>query len=412
MRRIVIVGAGQAGMLLALGLQQLGYEITVVTDRPAEEMRTGRVLSNQCMFDKALQFERKQGLNFWDGQVPPVTGIAFGAAGEPGSTTPAISWQSPLDDPAQSVDQRVKMSDWLTEFTGRGGELRIGSVSPDDLEELAREFELVLVAAGRGPQFGKLFARDEARSVFAEPQRGISLLYLVPTGSTAPDWYQGVTFGLCAEGEFFSLPVLSVSGPVHGIYFSGINGGPLDCWSDVTDADQFFERAEKAIARHFPWLAPVTAGTQPSGPLDFLHGRINPVVRNPVGTLDSGARVLAMGDTAVTNDPIAGQGANMAAHCAAAYQRTILEQGTEPFDEQFMRRSFDRFWDIAQHATRFSNDLLLPPPQHVLATLATAQTVPEVAHRFAHLFNDPSDYTGWLTDEKSAMQYLAEASSR
>ncbi|MBP2329895.1 hypothetical protein JOF56_010280 [Kibdelosporangium banguiense] len=410
MRRIVIVGAGQAGMLLALGLQRHGYQITVVTDRSAEELRTGRVLSNQCMFDKALRFERDQGLNFWDGRVPPVNGIAFGAAGEAGTTSPAISWQAPLDNPGQSVDQRVKMSDWLTEFADRGGEVRFSRMTPEDLEELAREFELVLVAAGRGPQFGKLFARDDSRSVFSEPQRGISLIYVVPTGSEAPDWYQGVTFGLCADGEFFSLPVLSVNGPVHGLYFSGINGGPIDCWSDITDAGQFFEQAEKVLRNHFPWLAPITEGTQPAGPLDFLHGRISPVVRDAVGTLDSGAKVLAMGDTAVTNDPIAGQGANMAAHCAAAYQRTILEQGAEPFDEQFMRRSFDRFWDTAQHATRFSNDLLLPAPRHVVATLATAQTVPAVAHRFAQLFNDPSDYTGWLTDEAAAMQYLTAAS--
>ncbi len=404
MRRIVVVGAGQAGMLLALGLQQHGYEVTVITERSAEQIRDGRVISNQCMFDRALQHERSQGLNFWDGTAPPVTGIRFGA-GAPGLADPVISWESPLDRPAQSVDQRRKMSDWLTEFADRGGEIRGGRVEPSGLDALAAEFELVLVAAGRGPQFGELFVRRPELSPFSEPQRAISLLYLKPN---RPELYQGVTFGLAQDGEFFSLPVLSVHGPVYGIYFSGYAGRSLDCWDDVQSAEHFYELAGKAFAQNFPWLSSTLDNAEPAGPLDYLKGRITPVVRNPVGTLDSGAKVLAMGDTAVTNDPIAGQGANMAAHCAAAYQRTILEQGEQPFDEEFMHRAFDRFWDTARHAVTFSNDLLRPPPPHIMATFAAAQVNPVVAHRFAHIFNDTSDYTAWLTDEQVAMRYLEE----
>jgi hypothetical protein len=411
MRRIVVVGAGQAGMLLALGLQQQRYQVTVITERDADEVRNGRVISNQCMFDRALRHERGQGLNFWDDQAPPVTGIGF-TAGEPGGQQPVIAWQSPLDKPAQSVDQRRKMFDWLNEFARRGGEIRVGRVDHAGLENLAAEFELVLVAAGRGPQFGTLFARDDALSPFTEPQRAVSLMYLAPSGSEPLDVYQGVTFAMAVEGEFFALPVLSVNGPVYGIYFSGCPGSSLDCWDDITDAEQFFEVAEHSMRTHFPWLAAIMRNAQPNGPLDFLRGRITPVVRNPVGTLDSGAKVLAMGDTAVTTDPIAGQGANMAAHCAATYQQVILDQGDKPFDEEFMHRSFTSYWEIAKHATRFSNDLLAPVPPHVMATLYVAQTVPEVAHRFAQIFNDNSDYTAWLTDEKTALRYLADARAR
>ena len=44
MRRIGIVGAGQAGLHLGIGLLQHGYEVTIVTDRTAEDIRTGRVM--------------------------------------------------------------------------------------------------------------------------------------------------------------------------------------------------------------------------------------------------------------------------------------------------------------------------------------------------------------------------------
>ena len=65
MRRIAIVGGGQAGMPLALGLLDKGYEVTVATNRTPDDVKKGRVMSSQCMFDISLQFERDLGLNFW-----------------------------------------------------------------------------------------------------------------------------------------------------------------------------------------------------------------------------------------------------------------------------------------------------------------------------------------------------------
>jgi hypothetical protein len=44
--------------------------------------------------------------------------------------------------------------------------------------------------------------------------------------------------------------------------------------------------------------------------------------------------------------------------------------------------------------------------------LAAAQELPEVAHRFAHLFDDPADYTAWLADSEAASRYVEEARSR
>jgi 2-polyprenyl-6-methoxyphenol hydroxylase-like FAD-dependent oxidoreductase len=396
---------------LALGLRRHEYDVTVVTERTAEDLRDGRVISNQCLFEPALRHERSLGLNLWDDRVPPVEGIGFGAAGEPGSTEPAIAWEAKLDHQAESVDQRLKMSDWLVEFERRGGEVRSGKAGPAELEELAREFDLVLVAAGRGAQVNGLFPRDAARSRFDAPQRAISLTYGKPTGAALPV-YPGVMFGLAPAGEVFALPVLTTTGPVCGICFFAVPGGPLDRFDGVTDPDEHYELTKTLLREQFPWLEPITDGLTPRGPLDILSGRITPVVRHAVGTLPSGAKVLAVGDSAVTNDPIAGQGANMATRCAAVYQEAILAHGDRPFDEAFMRATFERYWGFARHATLFSNDLLEPSPPHVLATLAAAQELPEVAHRFAHLFDDPADYTAWLADAEVSSRYLEEARSR
>jgi 2-polyprenyl-6-methoxyphenol hydroxylase-like FAD-dependent oxidoreductase len=405
MRRIVIIGAGQAGLVLALGLQQQGYPVTVVAEREADAVRAGRLISNQCIFHPALVRERELGINFWDEQAPPTGEVSFSAPG-PGVEGPAILWRSVFDQPAQSVDQRIKVSDWMTEFARLGGEIRIQRVTPDDLDSYAREFELVLVAAGRGPQFDALFPRNPEFSPYDKPQRRIGVLYV------NREILPGLTFGLGPEGEFFALPVLSVNGPVVGVGFFGIPGRAMDIWDDVTDIEQHIEMGRDLLRAHFPWHADILLKAEPAGPLEMLHGQITPIVRHPVGTLPSGRRVLAMGDTAVTNDPVGGQGANMAAHAAKSYHEAIVAQGDRPFDEEFMRGAFDRYWAVASHATRFNNDLLAPPPPHVLATLDAAQRLPEVAHRFARLFENPVDYTGWLTDPAVSMRYLEEAAAR
>jgi len=146
MRRIAIVGAGQSGLQLALGLLETGYDVTVLTNRTADEIRNGKVMSSQCMFHTALQTERDLGLNFWEEQCPAVEGIGFNLVDlENGGKV--FQWSARLERYAQSVDQRVKMPFWIEEFQRRGGKLVMQDVGIDELEQLTQDYELVLLAA-------------------------------------------------------------------------------------------------------------------------------------------------------------------------------------------------------------------------------------------------------------------------
>ncbi len=80
-RKILIVGAGQSGLQLAHGLLQNGYDVTLMSARTAREIRAGRVMSTQAMFDAALQHERDLGLSFWEDEAPHFDGIGFSLAG-------------------------------------------------------------------------------------------------------------------------------------------------------------------------------------------------------------------------------------------------------------------------------------------------------------------------------------------
>ncbi len=96
MRKILIVGGGQAGLQLGLGLVLNGYDVTVVSNRTPDDIRTGRVMSSQCMFHTALQHERDLGISYWEEECPPVEGIALSVPAPDGNGK-AIALASRLD---------------------------------------------------------------------------------------------------------------------------------------------------------------------------------------------------------------------------------------------------------------------------------------------------------------------------
>lgn len=166
MRKILIVGAGQAGLQLALGLLNHGqYEVTVMSQRTAEEIRAGSVLSTQCMFAAALAMEHNAiGADLW---TPQKTGHRIDGIGVsvPGASDggPAINWLGHLTGYAQSIDQRLKMSTLLDLVAKSGGNVVIHPATNSDLDHLAGLYDLVVVAAGKGDVVA-LFDRDSARS--------------------------------------------------------------------------------------------------------------------------------------------------------------------------------------------------------------------------------------------------------
>src|SRR5215203_4057956 len=110
-RKIAIVGAGQAGMVLAFGLLKEGYEVTVFEGRPADEIEKGAIFGTAMVFDRQLNVERRLGLHEWEGQAPVCNGMHSTLRLPNGEII--LQVQGGLDETCQGVDGRLKTSTWL-----------------------------------------------------------------------------------------------------------------------------------------------------------------------------------------------------------------------------------------------------------------------------------------------------------
>jgi Styrene monooxygenase A putative substrate binding domain len=406
MRTITIVGGGQSGLQLGCGLAERGYDVRIVQNRTADQIREGKVLSSQCMFGAALQIERDLGLNFWEETCPTVDSINFCVPAPDGSSQKAIDWNGTLDRPAQSVDQRIKIPAWIAEFERRGGHMTIHDAGIADLEAYARKSDLVIVASGKG-EIATLFQGNAEQSPFDKPQRALALTYV--HGMTPRADHSGVNFNLIPTvGEYFVFPALTVSGPCDIMVFEGLPGGPMDCWTDVKTPSEHLARSRWILDRFLPWEADRCRNLELTDANGILSGGFTPIVRNPVGFLPSGAPVFGMADSVCLNDPITGQGSNSAAKAAKVYTDAIIGHGDQLFDISFMQATFNTYWRYAQYVVGWTNALLRPPPQHVLKLLTAAQSQPALAKRIANAFDHPPDLFPWFAVPEEADQYLRQ----
>jgi Styrene monooxygenase A putative substrate binding domain len=408
MRKVLIVGAGQSGLQLALTLLEHDFEVTVMSARTPEEIREGRVMSTQALFGPALRHERDHELNLWEEATVPFEGIGVSIAAPDSSR--ALDWVAKLDEPGQSVDQRVKMAGWLELFEERGGQLVIHGVTTADLDKLAAMYDLTIVAAGKG-ELVALFDRDPARSPYTTPQRALSLVYThgIEPRPEHPD-YTAVRFNIIpGVGELFMIPCYTVTGNCDILFFEGVPGGPLDVFTDRPDPDEHLRRILELMRTYLPWEYERSRNAVLTDPGGALAGGYTPVVRRPVGELPSGNVVFGMADVVVANDPITGQGSNNASHCAATYLTEMLAHDGA-FDRAWMERTFEKYWEYARHVTDWTNAMLQPPPQHVMEILGAASQNPVVAKRFVNGFADPTDFDRWFMAPDKAAAFLAEAS--
>jgi Styrene monooxygenase A putative substrate binding domain len=402
----LIVGAGQSGLQLGIGLLDDGHDVTVVSNRTPEALRTGRLTSGQCMFGVALATERALGIDLWEHECPQAEGMAISAA-NPAGGGPLVDWAARLDQAAMSVDQRVKMPAWMELFERRGGRLEIAQAGIADLERYRDTHDLVIIAAGRG-ETSKLFGRIPELSPFEQPQKLVAIVAV--TGVAArPEW-DAVCFNLIpGVGENIVVPTLTPSGPGHLIVFQLVPGGPWDCFAEADSVEKHLAISKRLQKEFVPQMYERCRDAEPMDATAFLFGGVTPVVREAVGQLPSGRLVLGIGDTVVVNDPLTAPGANSAAKAADAYLSAIRAHGDAPYDRAFMQDTWNGFWNSTMRfVCEWNNTLLRGMPEHILRALVAANEVPAIRDRFVNGFANPADYFDWLVSPDDAAGFLEQ----
>lgn len=401
MRKIAIVGAGQAGMVLAFGLLEEGCEVTVFESRTPDQIERGPILSTAMVFDRQLDVERRLGMHGWEGKAPVCNGMHATLRLPNGE--PVLEVQGGLDETCQGVDARLKTSTWLREFERRGGRVAIGEIDLSRLDRIAAEHDLVVVASGKG-NLSNLFERDTERCLFDSPARRLGAVMLKNVQEWPEIPYTTLKFHFCMEaGETFAIPFYSHSGPCRSVVFEAPAGSPMDLWGSVTNGEEALATAKRIIRAFMPQDWPNYQHAELVDDRAWLKGAITPTVRKPVSVLPSGRTVMALGDAAIVNDPITGTGANDAVRMADRLTWAILAHDNRPFTADWMRGVFDAHYEaVGRHTMRFTKLMTEPMPDPAWKILQAAARSRGVAQTFVNVYTDIKQSMRWWTEMEAA----------
>jgi 2-polyprenyl-6-methoxyphenol hydroxylase-like FAD-dependent oxidoreductase len=408
MASIGIVGAGTAGLHLGLKLLSHGVPVTLYAEQDPAKLREGRLPNTVAHHPPTRARELELGVDHWSGPQADMHHLGIHVNAGPQS----FSLRGRMEKASIFVDYRLYQPRLAEDFVARGGTLEVLPVDLAVLESLSLKHDLVVVATGRNG-LTSLFPRIPELSPHTKPAR---LLFAALLKGVRMEEPLGMNAHLVpGQGEIFEAQVISRQGRVPSILIEALPEGELAVLSTQRyDADpRAFEQLLMDRLRRF---APATyARVNPEefgvlGPLDWIQGAFTPVVRRGWAPLSNGRCVMAVGDTHVTNDPVAGQGANAASGSAFALAECIVEAlgSRRSLDEAFCRDAADKTWAAVAPTTHWTNALLQPPPPHVVDLLVAGSQEPKVADAFASAFMVPEHILGACASPEAAAAFIAK----
>jgi 2-polyprenyl-6-methoxyphenol hydroxylase-like FAD-dependent oxidoreductase len=385
-RHIGIVGAGIAGLHLALYLQKHGVDATLITDRAPEDYRNIRLLNTVAHHHVTIAREDYLGVNHWKDPKDHYYyhDHAFNFP-EP------IKFRGYFSKASRAVDYRIYLPALMEDFQRRGGKIEYRRIEEGDIGPLVARFDLLVVAAGKGP-LGQLFAYRPEQTPYSQPQRRLCVgLY---TGVRQPD-PMNVTLSVSpGHGEMIVIPTITFDGVANALLMENVPGGDMEELATISydkDRPHFLRVLLDKLEKHHPTTYDRidTARFDLAQPTDLLQGGIVPTVRNTVVEFDGGKCALALGDVHSVVDPMMGQGANVASYAAFVVGEEIVN--SDVLDARFCEQVDLKRQDRVLAASRWTN-LMLQPPSEALGMLIGAMSQNRaLADEFTENFNYP-DY--------------------
>ncbi|MEQ8345678.1 MAG: styrene monooxygenase/indole monooxygenase family protein [Sneathiellaceae bacterium] len=381
---IGIVGAGVAGLHLALYLQKHGVDATLITDREPAAYRDSRLINTVAHHHVTVAREDYLDVNHW-----PDPKLHYYYHDHVFNFPEPLRFRGDFSQASRAVDYRLYLPALMEDFAGRGGRIEYRRIEEGEIAALADRFDLLVVAAGRGP-LGQLFDYRPEHSPHSQPQRRLCVgLY---TGVRQAD-PMNVTLSVSpGHGEMIVIPTVSFDGIATALLMENLPGGDMEALATLSyesDPRRFLRAVLDKLEKHHPTTYDRidTARFDLAQPQDLLQGGVVPTVRNGAVRLDNGKCAIALGDVHSVVDPMMGQGANIASYAAFVLGEEILD--TAVLDWRFCEKVDLKRQDRVLAAARWTN-LMLEPPSEALGMLIGAMSQNKaLADAFTENFNHP-----------------------
>jgi 2-polyprenyl-6-methoxyphenol hydroxylase-like FAD-dependent oxidoreductase len=383
-RHIGIVGAGIAGLHLALYLQKHGVDATVITDRPPEEYRSIRLLNTVAHHHVTIAREDYLGVNHW---TDP--GDHYYYHDHVFNFPQPLSFRGDFSKPSRAVDYRLYLPALMQDFVKRGGKIEYRRIEERDIAPLVARFDLLVVSTGKGP-LGQLFTYRPEHSPYQQPQRRLCVgLY---TGVRQPD-PMNVTLSVSpGHGEMIVIPTVTFGGIANALLMENVPGGDMEELATLSydgNPKHFLKVLLGKLEKHHPTTYDRidTARFDLAQPQDLLQGGVVPTVRNTVVEFDDGKCAIALGDVHAIVDPMMGQGANVASYAAFIVGEEIVN--ADALDARLCEIIDLKRQDRVLAASRWTNVMLQPPTEALGMLIGAMSQNQALANEFTENFNYP-----------------------
>jgi 2-polyprenyl-6-methoxyphenol hydroxylase-like FAD-dependent oxidoreductase len=383
-RNIGIVGAGIAGLHLALYLQKHGVDATIITDRAPEDYRDSRLLNTVAHHHVTIAREDYLGVNHWS---DPKDHYYY--HDHVFNFPQPLSFRGDFSRPSRAVDYRIYLPALMNDFTRRGGKIEYRRIEESDIAPLVARFDLLAVSTGKGP-LGQLFTYRPEHTPYSQPQRRLCVgLY---TGVRQPD-PMNVTLSVSpGHGEMIVIPTITFDGVANALLMENVPGGDMEELATLSYDDNpkhFLSVLLGKLEKHHPTTYDRidTSRFGLAQPQDLLQGGVVPTVRNTVVEFDGGKCAIALGDVHSIVDPMMGQGANVASYAAFVLGEEIVN--SDVLDTRFCEKVDLKRQDRVLAAARWTNIMLQPPSEALGMLIGTMSQNPALANEFTENFNYP-----------------------
>jgi hypothetical protein len=213
-------------------------------------------------------------------------------------------------------------------------------------------------------------------------------------------------FNIHAEfGETFFGPYLHKDlGATRAFIGFAKPGSPwIDLFKSATDTQSARDAVVKLFATYFPEDVALIEQLEPlhEDPHSWFLGAVTPTVRRAVATTKNGHPVAAIGDAAVSFDPIGGQGAQNAVVQSALLIRALGEYKGK-ITHEWLKDQFNAHWHHRAEAATEVTRLFLGDPKyatHAELLFPAAAVNAKVGSAFFDFLSEPQPLLGTQTRE-------------